>query len=142
MTTNMVLFIFLIQLFCSGENMNHIPHASICIFINKQNELLMIKRSESLKTYPGVWAFPGGKIDKGEDAVEAAIREAEEEVSLSFDRYNCNYIWSDIKPNGKEICFFVITEFFELLSISENFDEIYSINYEVIDKLGISMVLI
>ena len=88
--------------------MNHVPYASICIFINKDNNFLIIKRSEDLKTFPGVWAFPGGKIDDGEDPVDAAIREAKEEVGLDFTRYNCRYIWSDMRPNGREICFFII----------------------------------
>jgi hypothetical protein len=36
--------------------------------------------------------------------------------------------------------FFVITEFFELIAISENFDKIYNINFDVIDKLGINVL--
>lgn len=36
--------------------------------------------------------------------------------------------------------FFVLTEFYEIIGISENLDELYSINYELIDKLNISML--
>ncbi|MDU8944533.1 CoA pyrophosphatase [Ovoidimarina sediminis] len=46
-------------------------------------ELVLTKRSSRLKHHPGQIAFPGGKVDAGDgDAVDAALREAEEEVGL------------------------------------------------------------
>jgi hypothetical protein len=45
-----------------------------------------------------------------------------------------------VETDDKRSFFFVVTEFYELLSISDNFDTTYSLNYEVIDKLGISMM--
>jgi 8-oxo-dGTP pyrophosphatase MutT (NUDIX family) len=35
-----------------------------------------------MRDHPGQVAFPGGKLDPGEDAVTAALREAEEELAL------------------------------------------------------------
>ncbi len=46
-------------------------------------EVILTKRSSRLKHHPGQIAFPGGKIDAGDDgAVAAALREAHEEVGL------------------------------------------------------------
>ncbi len=46
-------------------------------------ELLLTKRSPRLKHHPGQIAFPGGKVDPGDDGpVGAALREAREEVGL------------------------------------------------------------
>jgi 8-oxo-dGTP pyrophosphatase MutT (NUDIX family) len=46
-------------------------------------EVILTKRSSRLKHHPGQIAFPGGKIDAGDDGpVAAALREASEEVSL------------------------------------------------------------
>jgi 8-oxo-dGTP pyrophosphatase MutT (NUDIX family) len=45
--------------------------------------LLLTKRSSALKHHPGQVAFPGGKVDAGDDGpVGAALREAQEEVGL------------------------------------------------------------
>lgn len=44
--------------------------------------VLMTRRSDSLASHTGQIAFPGGRLDPGETAVEAALREAFEEVAL------------------------------------------------------------
>jgi len=42
-------------------------------------------RRDDLRTHAGQVAFPGGRIDPGEDPSQAAIREAWEELSLDRD---------------------------------------------------------
>ena len=44
--------------------------------------VLMTRRSDNLASHTGQIAFPGGRLDPGETAVEAALREAFEEVAL------------------------------------------------------------
>ena len=45
--------------------------------------VLLTKRASHLKHHPGQIAFPGGKVDPGDDGpVGAALREAQEEVGL------------------------------------------------------------
>lgn len=44
--------------------------------------VLLIRRSRFLASNPGDIAFPGGRLEPGEPAVQAALREAEEEVAL------------------------------------------------------------
>lgn len=44
--------------------------------------VLMTRRADSLASHTGQIAFPGGRLDPGETAVEAAVREAFEEVAL------------------------------------------------------------
>ena len=44
--------------------------------------VILTVRREHLRTHAGQVAFPGGRIDPGEDAVAAALREAHEELLL------------------------------------------------------------
>lgn len=44
--------------------------------------VILTVRREHLRTHAGQIAFPGGRLDPGEDAVAAALREANEEVLL------------------------------------------------------------
>jgi 8-oxo-dGTP pyrophosphatase MutT (NUDIX family) len=44
--------------------------------------VILTVRREHLRTHAGQVAFPGGRIDADEDAVQAALREAQEELLL------------------------------------------------------------
>lgn len=44
--------------------------------------VILTQRVETLRKHAGQVAFPGGRVDPGEDAIAAALREAEEEVAL------------------------------------------------------------
>ncbi len=46
--------------------------------------LVLTRRAERLNTHAGQFALPGGRIDAGETAVEAALREAREEINLEL----------------------------------------------------------
>lgn len=47
--------------------------------------LILTKRAPTLKHHPGQIAFPGGKVDESDNSlVEAALREAEEEIGLPW----------------------------------------------------------
>jgi 8-oxo-dGTP pyrophosphatase MutT (NUDIX family) len=45
--------------------------------------LILTVRREHLRTHAGQIAFPGGRIDAGEDAIDGALREAHEEILLA-----------------------------------------------------------
>lgn len=47
---------------------------------------LLTRRAPRLNAHGGQWALPGGRLDAGETATEAALRELEEEISLRADR--------------------------------------------------------
>ena len=54
----------------------------IAITDREQPGVILTVRREHMRTHAGQVAFPGGRIDPGEDAVSAALREANEEILL------------------------------------------------------------
>lgn len=59
--------------------------AAVLIAVTDRAEpgVLLIRRPEGLRAHPGQVAFPGGKLDPGEDAVAASLREAHEELGIN-----------------------------------------------------------
>ena len=58
--------------------------AAVLVGITRREEpgLILTVRREHMRTHAGQVAFPGGRIDPGETAIAAALREAWEELGL------------------------------------------------------------
>lgn len=58
--------------------------AAVLVAITERAEpgVLLTQRTETLRRHAGQVAFPGGRLDPGEDTITAALREAEEEIAL------------------------------------------------------------
>jgi len=53
---------------------------------NGQSSFLLTRRASKMRAHAGQWALPGGRLDPGEDAVDAALRELQEEIGLMCNR--------------------------------------------------------
>lgn len=53
------------------------------ILLDKDGRGLLLRRGKTAPYAPGLWNFPGGHIDKGETAIDAARRECEEEAGIT-----------------------------------------------------------
>jgi 8-oxo-dGTP pyrophosphatase MutT (NUDIX family) len=59
---------------------------AVTVFRHGQEAAVMLtQRASRLRSHGGQWALPGGRIDSGESAEQAAARELQEEVNLSLD---------------------------------------------------------
>jgi 8-oxo-dGTP pyrophosphatase MutT (NUDIX family) len=59
--------------------------AAVLIAVTDRAEpgVVLTHRPQDMRAHPGQVAFPGGKLDPGEDAVDAALREAHEELGIN-----------------------------------------------------------
>lgn len=75
-----------LELFDDGhlDETGKIRRAAVLIaFTDRERPgILLTRRPQTMRDHPGQVAFPGGKIDAGEDAPGAALREAREELGI------------------------------------------------------------
>jgi len=63
-----------------------IVEAAAAVILRPDGSFLLGRRPEG-KPYAGYWEFPGGKIEAGETAAQALVRELHEELGIEADRY-------------------------------------------------------
>jgi 8-oxo-dGTP pyrophosphatase MutT (NUDIX family) len=72
------------------EDRGQLKRAAVALTLaadeNGQSCFLLTRRASKLRAHGGQWALPGGRIDTGEDATEAALRELHEEIGLICQR--------------------------------------------------------
>jgi len=65
-----------------------LKRAAVCVVVTDDGRgeaaLLLTRRAQHLSTHSGQFALPGGRIDEGESALDAARREALEEIGLEL----------------------------------------------------------
>jgi len=67
-----------------GERLKRsIVIVAACVLVNEAHELLIARRPPG-RPLAGLWEFPGGKVEQGEQPEEALIRELEEELGIEI----------------------------------------------------------
>ena len=59
------------------------PKLAACAITTLGGEVVLLRRG--IEPQRGKWVFPGGFVDRGETAAEAAVRETREEVQLEVE---------------------------------------------------------
>lgn len=70
------------------------------VIINEKNEILLQKRSRFKRTNPSKWGICGGKVDLGEDTIDTAIRETEEEIGVHLNPDDLRFLCTSQNENA------------------------------------------
>jgi 8-oxo-dGTP diphosphatase len=70
---------------------------AVVFLVDPAGRVLMQHRSRDAKVSPNQWGMPGGRVEPGEQPVEAARRELYEETGLTVDRLEP--FWSGTRPS-------------------------------------------
>jgi len=76
--------------------------------IEKDNKILVVRRSLNDDFMPGFWDTPGGSLDFGEDPIKALIRETKEESNLDIKVGGLVFCHNKINPETKHHWFALI----------------------------------
>ncbi len=76
------------------------PAAAGIVFVAKDGDVLLLRRSADEKNYGGHWGLPGGKAEDGESACDAAIRETLEEIKQTVGADGMKVMDRVATPNG------------------------------------------
>ncbi len=76
---------------------------SVLLLINEKSEVLLMRRKKT-SFGNGLYSLPGGKIESGETALEAARRESQEEIGIKVDKLNLVHV---VDRQGPETEFYV-----------------------------------
>lgn len=88
--------------------------ASANLICKHGSHVLLIKRGKNIDTWPGYWAFPGGKIEDGELFRECAFRETAEEIGIVTDTQSiqAETIVMNRTVQGTKLIYFGMVEHF------------------------------
>jgi 8-oxo-dGTP pyrophosphatase MutT (NUDIX family) len=73
----------------AGDEASALKRAAVAIVLVEADDaastaLLLTLRASGLRAHSNQWALPGGRCDPGETAVQAALRELDEEIGLTL----------------------------------------------------------
>ena len=72
------------------------------IIINSRNEILLTKRASTKQKYPLMWECTCGSCIKGENTLQAILRELKEELGINFKENEANFYKTLRDDNAKD----------------------------------------
>lgn len=72
------------------------------IIINSKGEILLNKRSKLKNKYPNMWESTSGSCIKGENSLQAILREIREELGINFNKSDATFYKTLRDDNAKD----------------------------------------
>lgn len=111
--------------------------ASHVWIINSDNELLISLRSLTKDTCPGYWTMSaGGHVNAGEEPLDAAVRELEEEIGVQLTKDRFKEIFITKQVDSKSSKGKIISQFHNVYLVEEDINiEKLEYNKEEVSKI-------
>jgi 8-oxo-dGTP diphosphatase len=112
----------------------------VAVIRNNEGKYLVLKRSKREIAYPGMYTFPGGKIEDNDTVEETLIKEAEEEASLNLKPGKI--LLKDksfIRPDGQTVKVFSYlceVENSDNIKISDDFTDYKWVSFEDLKNIS------
>jgi len=91
------------------QNLKKLYFIAKCILINKENQILILKRSNYKNNGTGnLWDFPGGNVNLYEDVNIAINREVKEETQITLNKIEVFSVDSCKKPDQEAQVIFTL----------------------------------
>lgn len=74
------------RLFLKEESKVDSKKVAKVVIVDDQNHVLFLRRTNYVEKFAGEWDLPGGHVHVGEDLVDGAKRETQEETNLEVHR--------------------------------------------------------
>ena len=116
----------------TAQPLGDLRAAAVAVVITAENDegsILLTRRASSLRAHSGQWALPGGRLDVGESAEDAALRELREEVNLELPKTSVLGLLDDYSTrSGYRITPVVVWANRDAQGLSPNPNEVASIH--------------
>ncbi len=118
-----------------------LKHAAVALVVvdgmNKNDPcLLLTRRSPRLRSHAAQWALPGGRCDKGETPVDAALRELDEELGLKISADDALAVLDDYPTRSGYVVTPVVVWGGRIKEITPNPDEVQSVHRAPMTQLS------
>ncbi len=102
--------------------------AAVALLVSPLDGVLtyaITRRAMTMRRGAGNFALPGGHVDPGEDAIDAALRETWEELGVQLTRDDCLGLLDDFTTLGGQRVTPVVLWSAEALTLNPNPDEVH-----------------
>jgi len=99
--------------------------------------VLLTRRAAGLRAHAGQWALPGGRLDPGESAIDAALRELDEELGVRAAARDVLGILDDYPTRSGYVITPVVLWVGRVGELSPNADEVASVHVATLSALDV-----
>lgn len=105
------------------------------IIKNKEDKFLLQQRAFTKKYYPGQWDATCGRVQAGENGIDAAIREVNEELGLKTSKSQYTLLYHDIYLNRVILDIYLLELDFSLEDCTIQKSEVEQIKFYTFNEM-------